>query len=365
MEMATGQPPWHTLNLRSPVALINWVKRTNGPPPLPDDLSKPLNNFLLRCFVRDPEKRATARQLLSDPFIVRRDHPDKDDAVGSPDSVSHIDNLSRTAAIARIRRASYSERSRPASDTSYATRASLLSCDGHKITARPGSPPLSGSESETSSPPSQQTPPSPPGPEVSGDQSPHVFAAGGTQGRSPRRRPRSLQAGASPLKVVTTGLIPSSASPNVTTPPTSRRSSGGARGGAASASASPNPFGGRRRSLDANSPESTRSPRAAETAAALAGCGDHPFRSDTPTAGDTGDGSGGGVAPKDDASSKEMQDGVNAAAASAVDDESSFAGPSPAPARSRRRSGRGGRPCQGSGELASEARAAGWQWNHC
>jgi serine/threonine protein kinase len=27
LEMATGQPPWACLNLRTPVALIQWVKR--------------------------------------------------------------------------------------------------------------------------------------------------------------------------------------------------------------------------------------------------------------------------------------------------------------------------------------------------
>ncbi|CAN0527784.1 unnamed protein product, partial [Ectocarpus sp. 8 AP-2014] len=72
LEMATGQPPWHTLNLRTPVALINWVKRTEGPPPLPDSLSQPLTKFLLRCFERDPSKRATAKELLSDPFVAKR-----------------------------------------------------------------------------------------------------------------------------------------------------------------------------------------------------------------------------------------------------------------------------------------------------
>ncbi|CAM9828208.1 unnamed protein product [Scytosiphon promiscuus] len=124
LEMATGQPPWHTLNLRTPVALINWVKRTDGPPPLPEGLSQPLTKFLLRCFERNPSKRATAKELLSDPFVAKRRGErallPKGSAAGSDaDSVvSDIDNLSRAAAIARIRRASMSDHSRPNSENS-------------------------------------------------------------------------------------------------------------------------------------------------------------------------------------------------------------------------------------------------------
>ncbi|CBJ32979.1 hypothetical protein Esi_0399_0011 [Ectocarpus siliculosus] len=130
LEMATGQPPWHTLNLRTPVALINWVKRTEGPPPLPDSLSQPLTKFLLRCFERNPSKRATAKELLSDPFVARRRGErvlaPRGSAASDADSVvSDIDNLSRTAAIARIRRASISDYSRPNSDQSTRSAPSL------------------------------------------------------------------------------------------------------------------------------------------------------------------------------------------------------------------------------------------------
>lgn len=109
LEMATGHPPWQTLNLRTPVALINWVKRTEGPPPLPESLSLSLNNFLLRCFERDPKKRATAKQLLSDPFVAKHQGelpPKVSSPTSDEGSVSDIDNLSRSAAIERIRRAS-------------------------------------------------------------------------------------------------------------------------------------------------------------------------------------------------------------------------------------------------------------------
>ncbi|CAN0464942.1 unnamed protein product, partial [Laminaria digitata] len=96
LEMATGKPPWHTLNLRTPVALMNWVKCTDGPPPLPDALSQPLTKFLLRCFEREPTKRATARELLSDPFVSNRHvhAAPKSPAASITDSVSNLDHLS-------------------------------------------------------------------------------------------------------------------------------------------------------------------------------------------------------------------------------------------------------------------------------
>ncbi|CAM9121815.1 unnamed protein product [Discosporangium mesarthrocarpum] len=124
LEMATGHPPWHTLNLRTPVALINWVKRTDGPPPLPDILSEPLRLFLLRCFVREPTKRATAPELRGDPFITQRQKQQPrallkaSASTSDVDSVSNIESLTRTAAIARIRRASRSDFSAPSSTSS-------------------------------------------------------------------------------------------------------------------------------------------------------------------------------------------------------------------------------------------------------
>ena len=39
------------------------------PPPIPDTLSAEGRSFLGRCFVFQPEKRATASELLDDPFV--------------------------------------------------------------------------------------------------------------------------------------------------------------------------------------------------------------------------------------------------------------------------------------------------------
>lgn len=143
--MATGQPPWHTLNLRTPVALINWVKRTEGPPPLPEGLSPLLTNFLLRCFQRDPNKRATAKQLLSDPFVAKYQGelaPPKVSTPGSDEeSVSDIDNLSRSAAIERIRRASHSDFSARSTSASNSNNSPSSASDQSSATSRsPRSP---------------------------------------------------------------------------------------------------------------------------------------------------------------------------------------------------------------------------------
>jgi serine/threonine protein kinase len=39
-------------------------------PDIPAELSESARNFILRCFEPDPDKRATAAQLLEDPFIT-------------------------------------------------------------------------------------------------------------------------------------------------------------------------------------------------------------------------------------------------------------------------------------------------------
>lgn len=267
LEMATGQPPWHTLNLRTPVALINWVKRTEGPPPLPESLSQPLTKFLLRCFERDPSKRATAKELLSDPFVakrrVERVLESKGSAASDADSVvSDIDNLSRTAAIARIRRASMSEYSRPNSDQSVRSAPSP-GASGRSIMS-PGNGGGGGRGSPASGVERSQSPQRGGGnggggrgggcesvtavsQQVVTELEDDSTIAGEDGGTSPRR-PVPLHSALAPaLRVETTGLESQlSAAPRVvTTPPPTRRSSV-----SRNSPGTPNPFGGKRRSLD-------------------------------------------------------------------------------------------------------------------
>lgn len=281
LEMATGQPPWHTLNLRTPVALLNWVKRTEGPPPLPEGLSSRLTKFLLRCFERDPKKRATAKDLLSDPFVSKRHGEVLKHSASDADSVSDIANLSRTAAIARMRRASCSDCSRPSSagDSSCAsdsTPGSPRSAQQARGTAAAAAGHAGGGRKGSVSPSSR----SPRGGEVGRGRS-FVGGAGASELGSHaapavdvrRVRPAgnlSVQTGVASSPQRDTSAVestaPSASSPCVTTPPPRRVPAGGFR----SCGTSPNPFSGRRRSVE-HSPENARSsPRASTTSASPA-----------------------------------------------------------------------------------------------
>ena len=43
-------------------------------PEIPPEMSEIAKNFLLKCFVADAEKRATATELLEEPFINEYEH---------------------------------------------------------------------------------------------------------------------------------------------------------------------------------------------------------------------------------------------------------------------------------------------------
>ncbi|CAG8555657.1 6742_t:CDS:2 [Acaulospora morrowiae] len=67
LEMATGRRPWS--NLDNEWAVMYHV--VTGHPPLPDpsQLSELGMDFLKQCFVRSPQQRPTAKELLSHPWI--------------------------------------------------------------------------------------------------------------------------------------------------------------------------------------------------------------------------------------------------------------------------------------------------------
>jgi len=69
LEMATGRRPWASLD--NEWAIMYNIAQGNPPQmPSPDQLSPQGTDFLKRCFVRDPKKRASAAELLQHEWIM-------------------------------------------------------------------------------------------------------------------------------------------------------------------------------------------------------------------------------------------------------------------------------------------------------
>jgi len=67
IEMAEGVPPYSDL---LPNAAINLIPR-NEPPVLQGDYSTTFKDFVSKCLVKDPTRRASAAELLQHPFITK------------------------------------------------------------------------------------------------------------------------------------------------------------------------------------------------------------------------------------------------------------------------------------------------------
>jgi p21-activated kinase 1 len=71
IEMVEGEPPYLNEN---PIRAL-WLIATTGTPQVqqPEQLSPLFQAFLARCLEVEPDKRPTAEQLLSDPFLQKTD----------------------------------------------------------------------------------------------------------------------------------------------------------------------------------------------------------------------------------------------------------------------------------------------------
>ena len=70
LEMATGRRPWASLD--NEWAIMYNIAQGNPPQmPTPEQLSPEGVDFLVKCFVRDPKKRASAAELLQHEWIMQ------------------------------------------------------------------------------------------------------------------------------------------------------------------------------------------------------------------------------------------------------------------------------------------------------
>ena len=66
IQLLTTKPPYYEFE---PMAAMFRIV-TDDCPPIPNDISNNLKDFLLKCFIKDPNKRPSAKELLNHPWIT-------------------------------------------------------------------------------------------------------------------------------------------------------------------------------------------------------------------------------------------------------------------------------------------------------
>ncbi|KAL3869798.1 hypothetical protein ACJMK2_042435 [Sinanodonta woodiana] len=71
VEMCTTKPPWNAHDISNHLALIFKIATSISSPPIPDNLSPPLRDLMLRCLEHSKEMRPTAKDLLLHPLFTQ------------------------------------------------------------------------------------------------------------------------------------------------------------------------------------------------------------------------------------------------------------------------------------------------------
>ncbi|KAL5107851.1 Mitogen-activated protein kinase kinase kinase 15 [Taenia crassiceps] len=93
VEMVTGKLPYHELDAFAAFYRAGYY---SAHPDIPEELPEPCKAFIKRCFEIDPEKRASADELLTDPFILMykrhkgRPQPKRGTSPRPPDSAAPL-----------------------------------------------------------------------------------------------------------------------------------------------------------------------------------------------------------------------------------------------------------------------------------
>lgn len=68
IEMATGQPPW--TEYKNPMSVLYYIANLNTMPPIPQNVSAELKDFLKCCLKIEAKERRNVYELLRHPFIT-------------------------------------------------------------------------------------------------------------------------------------------------------------------------------------------------------------------------------------------------------------------------------------------------------
>ena len=69
IELGSGRPPWSEVRCENPYALLFRIASSTDLPKMPESLGEEGRRFVLRCLVRNPADRASAKELLEDVWL--------------------------------------------------------------------------------------------------------------------------------------------------------------------------------------------------------------------------------------------------------------------------------------------------------